>query len=467
MTFHSTSRATVRQFLLPVYTLVRFHVRSGSFQLVCGMALTSLLAAAPAAADSIVFSNLGPGGTYDPRVAYNVSGPASQAEEATAIGQSFVPMADFSFDAVDIALNWLLDTNAGTVSLTSDASGQPGAILESFAFTDRPHASNSNTDLATGISTLHPLLHAGTPYWIVASAEGDAYMVWAINNTGQFGTAFQINGGAWTPRPELASAAFRVRGSAVENVVPEPGSFVLLVTGVAIACRRKRRQMLGTFLCLVMSMLYATGASADPVVWNGPMIAFTKPDHADWTLPINQDRLTDNVWLTRGEIMPLFNIAVEPFFEAGSPVDTEWAFGPTQPGGPGPISARNHATLVFKSFVSSLGGEIGRNAVSYGPGVLHLISDDIYIDIRFTSWTRANSDELGGGFSYIRSTPGQAPVPEPASATLVMLGAAAGAAARRRSRSLAGHRIVPRYILSFQRRRAASPEHESWSSRVA
>ena len=172
-------------------------------------------------------------------------------------------------------------------------------------------------------------------------------------------------------------------------------------------------------------------ASADPIVWNGPPIAFTKPDFTDWTLAVNQDRLTSNVWLTRADIFPLFNIAIEPGFMGGSPSDTEWAFGPTQPGNPGPISASNHANLVFDSFVVSLDVAIGRNAVRYGPGVVHLISDDIYLDIKFTSWT-LGGDVFGGGFSYIRSTPGPSPVPEPASATLLVLGAAVGLAARRR-----------------------------------
>jgi PEP-CTERM motif len=172
----------------------------------------------------------------------------------------------------------------------------------------------------------------------------------------------------------------------------------------------------------------AIPASADPIVWTGPSMAFTKPDFADWMLPANQDRLTDNVWLTRGATLPLFNIAAEPFYIGGSPSDTEWAFGPTQPGNPGPISASNYANLVFDSFILSLDRAIGRNAVAYGPGVVHLISDDIYLDIRFTSWTQ----ELGGGFSYIRSTPDQAPVPEPATATLLLVGAATGLAVRRR-----------------------------------
>src|SRR3954466_13580140 len=144
-------------------------------------------------------------------------------------------------------------------------------------------------------------------------------------------------------------------------------------------------------------------ASADPLVWNGPMIAFTKPNFADWTLPVNQDRLTDNVWLTRGDTLPLFNIAVDSSATSGTPLDTEWAFGPTQPGNPGPIAASNYANLVFAPFAPALNRAIGRNILDFGPGVLHLISDDIYLDIEFTSWTIGEQRGGGGGFSYVRS----------------------------------------------------------------
>ena len=175
-------------------------------------------------------------------------------------------------------------------------------------------------------------------------------------------------------------------------------------------------------------------AFADPIVWSGPSINFTKPDFADWTLPVNQDRLTDDVWLTRRNTRPLFNIAVEEFAdEATSPFDTEWAFGPFQPGNPGPITASNFANLVFEPFASALGNSIGNNAVLAGPGVLHLISNDIYLDIKFESWTQGGG---GGGFSYTRSTPVEAPIPEPSSAALLIVGVVAwvGAVAARRTR---------------------------------
>jgi hypothetical protein len=159
-------------------------------------------------------------------------------------------------------------------------------------------------------------------------------------------------------------------------------------------------------------------ASADPIVWNGPSVTSTKPDHADPTLAVNQDRLTNNVWLTRLNARPLLNIFVEGFpDDFTSPLDTEWAFGPTQPGTPGSITASNFANLEFAAFAPALDRAVGINIVRYGPGVLHLISGDIYLDIKFTSWT--SGEQGGGGFSYIRSTPDQTPVPEPSTLLLV------------------------------------------------
>src|SRR6185295_13995089 len=68
---------------------------------------------------------------------------------------------------------------------------------------------------------------------------------------------------------------------------------------------------------------------------------------------------------------------------------TEWAYGTTAA----------YATLMYLPWADwaakSPPSTIGLDAV------LHLIAEDIYLDIRFTSW----SVMMGGGFAYERSTP--------------------------------------------------------------
>ena len=63
-------------------------------------------------------------------------------------------------------------------------------------------------------------------------------------------------------------------------------------------------------ILLAISTRYCHAAT----VWNGPTVTFTKAAFADWTQPANQDRITDNVWITRTNSHGIFNIKAEPFF---------------------------------------------------------------------------------------------------------------------------------------------------------
>jgi len=160
-----------------------------------------------------------------------------------------------------------------------------------------------------------------------------------------------------------------------------------LVQARKMGCRVRPRRWFAMAIALSMSMAAVTSYAA--TIWTGPRITFTKDNLADYRVAASQDRLTPNVWITRGDSMGLFNIAKEAGYGAASPVDTEWAFGTTA----------NYATLKYQTWVmwngSNPPSSVGKDAV------LHLITDDIYIDIKFTSWTTA-----GGGFAYQRSTSG-------------------------------------------------------------
>ncbi|MCB0465417.1 MAG: T9SS type A sorting domain-containing protein [Flavobacteriaceae bacterium] len=145
------------------------------------------------------------------------------------------------------------------------------------------------------------------------------------------------------------------------------------------------------FLFTVTINLFVCGQT----IWNGPTMTFSKSDYADWTLEQNQDRITPNVWITRKNNQPIFNIAQQTGWPGGCGgiiTDTEWAVGTTA----------NLGSLTFNYLTSTdvVGCALGNDLVGTNL-VLHLITDDIYIDLVFTSWTESNS---GGGFTYQRST---------------------------------------------------------------
>ena len=143
-------------------------------------------------------------------------------------------------------------------------------------------------------------------------------------------------------------------------------------------------------LCLAVLTGPLSGRAA--TIWNGPTTTFVNPAGADFTLATNQDRLTPNVWITRDTNQGIFNAKTEALFTHFlSPADTEWADG----------TITNYSSLTYTDWDTwakniHLGppNTVGVNAV------LHLKSEDIYLNVQFTSW-----GGLGGGFSWQRSTP--------------------------------------------------------------
>ncbi len=126
--------------------------------------------------------------------------------------------------------------------------------------------------------------------------------------------------------------------------------------------------------------------------WTGPPVIFTKAPFADWTLPANQDIITPNVSITRANTQGIFNITQEASYNfLFSPADTEWAMG---------TIAAGVGTLSFSDWESTIGS--CPPCVLTLEMVLHLITDDIYIDIVFTQWGQGAPG--GGSFSYTRST---------------------------------------------------------------
>ena len=129
--------------------------------------------------------------------------------------------------------------------------------------------------------------------------------------------------------------------------------------------------------------------TSSSIIWNGSIITFEKSDGADPTAEANQDRLTSNVWITRGNNGgQIYNIAKENTSNKdNSPKGTAWAIG----------TLDQIESLSFNKFRVAVGNPkdvVGKDLV------MHLIEDDIYLSVKFSSWSSGQK----GGFAYSRST---------------------------------------------------------------
>ena len=123
-------------------------------------------------------------------------------------------------------------------------------------------------------------------------------------------------------------------------------------------------------------------------IWNGPLKSFTKTDGSNASEETNQDRLTAKVWITRGNNGgQIYNAAQEDKSDKyKSPIGTNWAVG----------NINDLDKLIFYDFRIAIQPKniVGKDLV------LHLIEEDIYLSVKFKSWSQGQK----GGFSYERST---------------------------------------------------------------
>lgn len=126
-------------------------------------------------------------------------------------------------------------------------------------------------------------------------------------------------------------------------------------------------------------------------------VSFTKEIDSDWTIPENQDRINDNVWITRDITQGIFNARFEEGANSDeSPVGTYWSFGNVNS-----VSEEDYAdfktahggsasSVVGQSMALKVENDFGDVSRGYGYQ---------YFNVEFSSW----SSQGGGGFSYDRT----------------------------------------------------------------
>jgi len=211
-----------------------------------GMGVWTLLFAASSVsrADVVLFSNFGPS------FGYNTTGgnPVGNAFDGNnyAQGDTFTPTTSANFSSLDIALSCAFACPDNfTVSLDANSSDAPGAALETFAVAGPSlGALGANNPPLILNSVMHPLLTAGTQYWVTVASDLSNSIAWNWNSTSDTSDeAVSTDGGAtWFSPSGLTPGAYQVNG-VQSTTTPEPSAswFLIGLFAAAAAAFRKWR----------------------------------------------------------------------------------------------------------------------------------------------------------------------------------------------------------------------------------
>ena len=203
--------------------------------------LSTAALALTARGNTIVFDDLGPGGTYNGSSGYGVGQFGDNPSPL--IGARFTAGASGTLATIDLGLTRSSFAGIVGVFLYGDAGGSPDNASQTFLGSAVPAGDfgTTNNSLASFTVAGNVLVTADSVYWLVLkpfSAHGGG--VWNESLT-TFGAVGVGNGSppfGWTVSPDSHLPAFRI--TAFETV-SDSGNTILLLLGSVVALLALRR----------------------------------------------------------------------------------------------------------------------------------------------------------------------------------------------------------------------------------
>ncbi len=198
-----------------------------------------LLFAATAFADTI-YNNFGPGNSYQNSTgtAWAVGGSGESGNAVSFV----VPMTasgEYQLTEVQFAANWSFGTNLLTVGLFGPSNDiNTASLLETWTVSANAQSTPQLFDVAGNATLL-----SGQTYYIeMEGNDPNTEWGWQWNDQMQNGYYSEFAGGQWFLESGV-TPVLEISANPVQTTTPEPGTFMLLASGIlgtAEVVRRKR-----------------------------------------------------------------------------------------------------------------------------------------------------------------------------------------------------------------------------------
>jgi hypothetical protein len=203
------------------------------------LAAMMLLICATAGATDVLYTTLGPNGEYDTASGYFVDG-SNYFNQVLAM--PFSPsQTENMVDAVLPLGNYAGNNNPVSLYLESDNAGMPGSVLATLTQQGTIQPFSGGGSLITFNCNGCGTVNQGTQYWIVA-AETDpgTEQAWMFAYQDQQGNAAFNQLGSINGPWNLFDST--ISGMRIDGAVPEPGTLVMLGSGIVAAAAGLRRK---------------------------------------------------------------------------------------------------------------------------------------------------------------------------------------------------------------------------------